>query len=58
MMPVCNNVKKQVHTVVWSDQVSKQIKSPVWTPVLDQVYEIVWARSRNEILNLVQDKVR
>lgn len=58
MMPVRDKVKKQVHTVVWSDQVSKQIKSPVWTPVLDQVYEIVWARSRNEILNLVQDKVR
>lgn len=58
MMPVRDKVKKQVHTVVWSDQVSKQIKSPVWTPVLDQVYEIAWARSRNGILNLVQDKVR
>ena len=58
MMPVRDKVKKQVHTVVWSDQVSKQIKSSVWTPVLDQLYEILWARNRNQIVNQVQDKVR
>ena len=58
MTPVRDNVKKQAHTVVWSDQVSKQIKSSVWTPVLDQLYEILWARNRNQIVNQVQDKVR